>query len=77
MGGLMGGLHMLNPQNGKFNDYLKGISIYSLCEDAQGNLWAGGSNGLYLYNRTSDVFTRFVDTGSMTDIPEADKHCRG
>ena len=69
--GSWAGLHGLNPQNGKFKDYLESKSIYSICQDKQGDLWVGTNDGLYRYNRTFDVFTSFVDPSSLTDLTEA------
>ncbi|HKI45718.1 MAG TPA: two-component regulator propeller domain-containing protein, partial [Balneolales bacterium] len=43
------------------------MSIWSLFQDREGRLWAGGSNTIYLYNRTLDRFTRYRITSSIPD----------
>ena len=64
------GVNQLNRETGKFENYLKGVSITSIYEDADGTLWAGGDDGLYQFNRSSQVFSRFVDPSSLTGIPD-------
>ncbi|MFC9777903.1 hybrid sensor histidine kinase/response regulator [Paenibacillus chitinolyticus] len=34
-------------------------TVRSIIEDAQGNIWAGGDGGLFLFDRQSDRFNRF------------------
>jgi len=38
---------------------LPGNSVYSLCIDSHGNLWAGTNNGLALFNPQTEDFTNF------------------
>jgi signal transduction histidine kinase/ligand-binding sensor domain-containing protein len=64
------GVNLLNTETGKFKNYLKGVGITSIYEDTDGILWAGGDDGLYQFNRTSQIFSRFVDPSSLTGIPD-------
>jgi ligand-binding sensor domain-containing protein len=64
---LKGGLHQFDPETGKFKTYLKGASIMNILEDKDGILWAGGNEGLYRYNRSSDQFYRFEDPIFLTE----------
>ncbi|MEP6950839.1 MAG: two-component regulator propeller domain-containing protein [Ginsengibacter sp.] len=62
------GVFQLNRQTGKLENYLKGINITSIHEDADGILWAGGEDGLYQFNPSSQTFSRFIDPSSLTGI---------
>ena len=63
-----GGIHQLNKTNGTFKDYLNGTEIRSIYEDSGGKLWVAANDGLYLYNVSNDIFTRFVDPSSPRGI---------
>jgi ligand-binding sensor domain-containing protein/signal transduction histidine kinase len=63
-----GGIHQLNRTKGSFKDYLNGTEIRSIYEDSGGKLWVATNDGLYLYNASSDIFTRFVDPSSSRGI---------
>jgi ligand-binding sensor domain-containing protein/signal transduction histidine kinase len=64
------GISQFNLQDKKFRIYLKGSSIMSTYIDKDGILWAGGTDGLYKYNRDIDDFVRYTDPGSPTGIPD-------
>jgi len=63
-----GGIHQLNKTNGTFKDYLNGTEIRSVYQDADGTVWVAANDGLYVYNLTSDIFTRFIDPSSSRGI---------
>ncbi|MBL7700195.1 MAG: histidine kinase [Chitinophagaceae bacterium] len=56
-----GGVMSLNPGDGRFKIYLKGLSMSCLYEDAAGRVWTGGVEGLFFYDTRNDRFTRFLD----------------
>ena len=56
-----GGLHSLNSETGKFQTYLKGISITRILQDKQDRIWASGLEGLFYYDADNDRFTKFSD----------------
>lgn len=49
-------LNRLNPSDGTFTPYLRGLNVYSLLVDARDQLWAGTHLGLYKYNEKQDRF---------------------
>lgn len=63
-----GGVHALNAESGQFKTYLQGLSIARLLEDSQGRLWAGGIEGLFLYDVGKDTFIRYSDPLGVRDI---------
>ncbi|HEV8506179.1 MAG TPA: two-component regulator propeller domain-containing protein, partial [Chitinophagaceae bacterium] len=63
-----GGLHQLNKTNGSFKNYLYGTEIRSIYNDSGGTVWVAANDGLYLYNASSDVFTRFSDPSSPRGV---------
>ena len=65
---MIGDVHLLNPENGKFSTFLKGKGIQTLCEDAAGTFWAGGDEGLFQYNTTTDTFVPFIDSSTHTEF---------
>jgi ligand-binding sensor domain-containing protein len=65
---LRGGVHLFNLENNTFKKYLTGITVSCLFEDADGVLWLGSDDGLYKFDRNADVFSRYKDSNSITDI---------
>jgi ligand-binding sensor domain-containing protein/signal transduction histidine kinase len=63
-----GGIHQLNRTNGSFKNYLNGTEVRSIYQDSGGEVWVATNDGLYLYNVSSDIFTRFVDPSSSRGI---------
>jgi len=63
-----GGVHQLNRANGSFKNYLNGTEIRSLYQDSAGQVWVAANDGLYAYNASSDIFTRFIDPSSPRGI---------
>ena len=61
-----GGVHIFNPNTGKFKNYLDGHSVIRIYKDSFGKLWVGAEDGLYSYNTGTDSFSVFIDpfTGS-------------
>jgi signal transduction histidine kinase len=57
----LGGLHRLNPSNGKFSTYLKGKTIINIFEDNKGTLWVSEPDGLFRFNSAADSFYRVPD----------------
>jgi signal transduction histidine kinase/ligand-binding sensor domain-containing protein len=57
--GANGGLTQLNPFTGKIKNYLKGIPINSILNDAFGIIWLGTDFGLYKYDADADKFSLF------------------
>jgi signal transduction histidine kinase/ligand-binding sensor domain-containing protein len=56
-----GGINRLDRQTGRFRYYLKGIPVGTLYEDSEKTIWAGTANGLYRYNRETDLFSPFFE----------------
>ena len=65
---LANGVHLFNPENNTFKNYLTGISVSCLFVDADGVLWLGSDGGLYKYDHHADAFIRYKVSGSFTDI---------
>jgi len=65
-----GGVNLFNRENNKFKNYLKGITVSCLYQDADAALWLGGNDGLYKYDRSADAFIRYKVSGSFTEIPD-------
>lgn len=63
-GTLRNGLQLFDKQKKKFISYRYQhpfpFSINSIIEDKQGNIWAGGSSGIELYNKAGKLIRRFV-----------------
>jgi ligand-binding sensor domain-containing protein/signal transduction histidine kinase/DNA-binding response OmpR family regulator len=58
------GINRYQPETGRFkkiactqNSREPENNLYTFFEDSRGNLWAGGENGLYLYNPRNDAFS--------------------
>ena len=73
------GVMVLNPETGRLRQYmhtdapnsLDNSSSYAICLDSHGQLWVATMEGLCLYNRASDDFTRIGKTNAITiDIDE-------
>lgn len=62
------GAYKLDIKTGKFRKYLSGSFLKSLCVDAKGILWAGGTDALYFYNKTKDDFVLFANQQSPVTI---------
>lgn len=65
---MVGDIHQLNPADGKIKTYLNEKGIYCFCEDAEGNFWAGGDEGVFQYSRAIDSFIPFVDSATHTEF---------
>ena len=68
IGSFMDGLYRFMRQTGKFQRFLKGVSVFSLCQDSKGILWVGTAAGLYHSNSSGDGFSHFTDPNS--GLPE-------
>lgn len=66
----LGGIHQFNKGTKTFKSYLKDVSITGVYEDSAGDVWVGGMDGLYRYNRTTDAFISFADPSSAETIPD-------
>ena len=73
------GVMVLNPETGRLRQYmhtdapnsLDNSSSYAIYLDSHGQLWVATMEGLCLYNRASDDFTRIGKTNAITiDIDE-------
>ena len=73
------GVMVMNPETGRLRQYmhtdapnsLDNSSSYAICLDSHGQLWVATMEGLCLYNRASDDFTRIGKTNAITiDIDE-------
>ena len=65
---MVGDIHQLDTANGKFRTYLNGKGIFCFCEDAEGTFWAGGDEGVFKYNRSTDSFIPFIDSATHTEF---------
>lgn len=60
------GISCFNPQTGSFLNYKEVNTLitdcigYALLEDADGNIWAGTSEGLYLFDKKTEKVQRFT-----------------
>jgi ligand-binding sensor domain-containing protein len=63
-----GGLHSLNISDGKFQNYLKDVSITRIFEDSQNRIWAAALEGLFYYDVYNDRFVRFTDPVGLTEL---------
>lgn len=64
------GVSQFHKDSGKFDNYLRGTNAISICLDSDGELWAGGEDGLYRFNKTARTFTRFIDPSSVSGISD-------
>lgn len=64
-----GGLNRYNPKTGKFSHYrhdskdtssIRANHVCAILEDTQGRFWVGTGNGLDLFDRTKQTFTKAV-----------------
>ena len=62
-----GGVHQLRT-NASFKDYLRSTDIRSIYQDLGGTVWVAANDGLYRYNESSDIFSRFIDPSSPRGI---------
>jgi ligand-binding sensor domain-containing protein len=47
------------------------MDVNSIYEDSDGVTWLGGSiQGLYKFDRSSDAFIHYDNSGSLTEIPD-------
>ncbi len=67
------GVNLFNQESNTFKNYLMGIQVSCLYEDADAALWLGANNGLYKYDRSADAFIRFKVSGSFSEIPDVSK----
>jgi len=68
LGTLYNGLKRFQSRTEKFQSFLQGASVFSLCRDSKGILWVGTAAGLYQSNSSLDSFSRFSDPNSV--LPE-------
>jgi len=83
IGTYTGGLNVLNIKTGKFKLYnsiesnprtIDRGSIYSIFKDRNNRVWVGSMQGVNLYNRVTDDFTRVKQLNSTTiDIKQDQK----
>jgi len=60
-----GGLNYFDPSTGKVKHFLKGTTIFTLCVDSSGRLWAGTQDdGVYRGNKAGNEFIKITDPGS-------------
>ena len=73
------GVMVMNPETGRLRQYMQtsapnsldNSSSYAICLDSHGQLWVATMEGLCLYNRETDDFTRIGKTNAITiDIDE-------
>ena len=64
------GVSQLDIDSGKFDNFLSGTNVISIYLDSDGQLWAGGEDGLYKYNPSVKTFSRFVDPSSVSGISD-------
>lgn len=64
------GVNQFKRETGKFKNYLNGVNVTSIYQDAKGILWAGALDGLYQFNPSSQLFFRFVDPSSVSGISD-------
>lgn len=69
------GISCFNPQTGSFLNYKDVNTLitdcigYALLEDADGNIWAGTSEGLYLFDKKTEQVQRFtVEEGLPNNV---------
>ena len=51
-----GGVNKLDRGTGKFRQYLPGLRIFSIYQDASGFIWVGSATSLHRYDKPSDRF---------------------
>ena len=68
IGTLFNGLKRFQTQTKRFQSFLEGASVFSLCQDSKGTLWVGTATGLYHSNSSLDSFSRFTDPNTV--LPE-------
>ncbi len=59
------GLYQLNLETGKFRHYLHLHRVFSIYADSDKVLWVGTDQGLFQFNRQSDVFSPFWTQGEL------------
>ncbi|MDU1890123.1 MAG: two-component regulator propeller domain-containing protein [Dysgonomonas sp.] len=69
------GLILLDTKTEKIKHYGQdkiSLQIYSLHKDKSGNIWAGNTNGAYIYDKETDRFKKFEEVGNFyfNDIKE-------
>lgn len=72
IGTFHGGMYVLTPETGVIEKFglpeMDDISIFSLCLDAQGNLWAGTSQGIYTFGLNNSSVSHI--TSSNSHLPD-------
>ena len=63
-----GGVIKMDTKTGKFRKYISNTYMKSICTDAKGTVWAGGTDGIYFYDKTKDDFTTFANEQSPVGI---------
>ena len=53
------GLFRMHQTSGKLSKYLESSIISGICADANGNVWSGSNDGLFLYDSARDRFRPF------------------
>ena len=76
-----GGVMRFNRSQNNFHIYrpeasntksLSSLIIWKIYEDSQNNLWIAGRDGLSLYNRDKNNFTRYLTDTAIADFPIVD-----
>lgn len=75
------GVMAMNPETGRLRQYMQtsdpnsldNSSSYAICLDSHGQLWVATMEGLCLYNRETDDFTRIGKTNAITIDMDEDR----
>jgi hypothetical protein len=51
----------MDTKTGKFQKYISNTYMKSVCIDAKGIVWAGGTDGIYFYDKSKDDFIIFAN----------------
>ena len=63
-----GGVIKMDTKTGKFQKYISNTYMKSVCIDAKGTVWAGGTDGIYFYDKSKDDFIIFANEQSPVSI---------
>ena len=64
VGTVFKGIYRLDISSGKIAHYLNGLAVGSIYQSSDGAIFAGTSNGLYKYNKTTNEFSPLFDLQS-------------
>ena len=63
-----GGVIKMDTKTEKFRTYISNTYMKSICIDAKGTVWAGGTDGVYIYDKAKDDFMIFANEQSPISI---------